>query len=59
VALRLNATLRPGVVLMPKGLWRRHTRNGSVASALVPDAVSPISGGALFNDTWVEVAACR
>jgi anaerobic selenocysteine-containing dehydrogenase len=58
VPLRLNDTLRSGVVFLPKGLWRRHTSNGSVASALVPDAVSPISGGALFNDTWVEVAAC-
>jgi anaerobic selenocysteine-containing dehydrogenase len=55
VPLRLNAGVRPGVVNLPKGLWNRHTRNGAVATALVPDEISEISGGACFNDARVEV----
>ncbi len=56
VAVRLSADLRPGVVSLPKGLWNRHTRNGSVSNALVPDWVSAVSGGACFNDARVEVS---
>ncbi len=55
VPLRINAGVRPGVVNLPKGLWNRHTRNGAVSTALVPDEVSEISGGACFNDARVEV----
>jgi len=51
----LSAEIRPGVVAIPKGLWRKASRNGKVASALVPDRVSRISGGACFNDARVEV----
>jgi anaerobic selenocysteine-containing dehydrogenase len=57
VALKLATTLRPGVVHLPKGIWNRHTRNGVVGTALVPDFISPISGGACFNDARVEVAS--
>lgn len=56
VRLRINGSLRPGVVYLPKGIWNRHTRNGSVGTALVPDAVSAISGGACFNDARVQVS---
>jgi anaerobic selenocysteine-containing dehydrogenase len=56
VSLRFNPTLRPGVVYLPKGIWNRHTENGRVGTALVPDDVSAISGGALFNDARVEVS---
>ena len=55
VPLRLNPDLRPGVVNLPKGMWNRHTRNGSVGTALVSDEVSPVSGGARFNDARVDV----
>ncbi len=55
VRLRINEDLRRGVVFLPKGIWSRHTRNGSVGTALVPDAVSAVSGGACFNDARVEV----
>lgn len=55
VPLRLNDGMRPGVVNIPKGLWNRHTRNGAVATALVPDAISEIANGACFNDARVEV----
>jgi anaerobic selenocysteine-containing dehydrogenase len=59
VPLRVSKALRPGVVYLPKGLWNRHTRNGRVGTALVPDFVSPISGGACYNDCRVEVSAAR
>jgi anaerobic selenocysteine-containing dehydrogenase len=57
VPLRVSAALRPGVALVPKGTWRRHSRNGACGTALVPDFVSPLSGGACFNDARVEVGA--
>jgi anaerobic selenocysteine-containing dehydrogenase len=57
VPLRISAEVRAGVVQLPKGLWTRHTRNGSVGSALVPDDLSAVSGGACFNDARVEVTA--
>lgn len=56
VRARLSAKLRPGVVFLPKGIWRRATLNGAVATALVPDTVTEVSGGACFNDARVEVA---
>jgi len=43
------------VVYLPKGIWNRHTKNGRVGTALVPDTVSAVSGGACFNDARVEV----
>jgi anaerobic selenocysteine-containing dehydrogenase len=57
VRLRVSDALRPGVVYLPKGIWNRHTRNGRAGTALVPDAVSAVSGGACFNDARVEVSA--
>ncbi len=57
VPLRISRALRPGVALVPKGTWRRHSRNGACGTALVPDFVSPLSGGACFNDARVEVGA--
>jgi len=55
VRMRVSRDMRPGVVCLPKGIWNRHTRNGSVGNALVPDTVSAIAGGACFNDARVEV----
>ncbi len=55
-SVRFDDRLRPGVVSLPKGMWRRATLNGSVVNALVPDTVTPISGGACFNDARVQVA---
>jgi anaerobic selenocysteine-containing dehydrogenase len=55
VPLRLNRDVRPGVVFLPKGLWNRHTRNGAVSTAVSPDHVTAVSGGACFNDARVEV----
>ena len=34
--LSVSPTIRPGTVSLPKGLWRRSTRNGFTGTALVP-----------------------
>ena len=47
--------MRPGTVSLPKGLWSRHTLNGSTANALAPDTLTDLGAGACFNDARVEV----
>ena len=56
VVARIDADLRPGVVSMPKGLWRRDIPGGLTANALVPDTLNDLAGGACFNDARVEIA---
>ncbi len=51
----VNATNRPGVVSIPKGLWRSATRNGWTSNALVSDHVDELGGGACYNDARVEI----
>ncbi|MDZ7266015.1 MAG: molybdopterin-dependent oxidoreductase [candidate division KSB1 bacterium] len=53
--LRIQARVRSGVVVMPKGAWRRAARNGKTANALTPDTLNAVGGGACFNDARVEV----
>jgi anaerobic selenocysteine-containing dehydrogenase len=48
-------TVRPGAVSLPKGLWSRHTQNGSTANALAPDTLTDLGAGACFNDARVQV----
>lgn len=48
-------TVRPGTAWMPKGLWSRHTLNGSTANALAPDTLSDLGAGACFNDARVQI----
>ena len=55
VAARLNPDLRPGVVLLPKGLWSHNTLSGSTANAVAPDSYTDLGQGACFNDARVEV----
>jgi anaerobic selenocysteine-containing dehydrogenase len=55
--LMVGPGIRPGTVSLPKGLWRRSTRNGLTSTALVPDALTDIGGGACFNDARVQVAS--
>ena len=55
--LGVSPLLRPGVVSLPKGLWRRSTANGRTATALVPDTLTDLGGGACFNDARVQVAS--
>ena len=45
-----------GTVILPKGLWMRHTWNQQTANALAPDTLTDIAGGACFNDARVDVA---
>lgn len=53
--LTITPIIRPGTVALPKGLWRESTANGASATAVVPDALTDIAGGACFNDARVEV----
>jgi anaerobic selenocysteine-containing dehydrogenase len=55
--LDVEKNMRTGTVSLPKGLWRRSTRNGVTGTALVPDALTDIAGGACFNDARVQVAS--
>ncbi len=52
---RVNGRIRPGVVLLPKGAWRRSSGNGFTATALCPADTQRVGGGACFNDARVEV----
>jgi anaerobic selenocysteine-containing dehydrogenase len=53
--VQIGAGIRPGTVALPKGLWRRHTANGYTATALAPDTLTDLGGGACFNDARVQV----
>ncbi len=52
---KVSANMRPGVVRLPKGLWRKHTASGTTANAVIPDHLSDIGGGACYNDARVEI----
>jgi anaerobic selenocysteine-containing dehydrogenase len=56
-ALSVSPAIRPGIVSLPKGLWRRSTLNGYTATSLAPDTLTDIGGGACFNDARVQVAS--
>jgi anaerobic selenocysteine-containing dehydrogenase len=55
--LSISAMVPLGTVSLPKGLWRRNMSNGSTGTALVPDTLTDIGGGACFNDARVQVAS--
>ena len=57
VPLTVAPAIRPGTVSLPKGIWRRSTRNNVTGTALVPDTLTDIGGGACFNDARVQVAS--
>jgi anaerobic selenocysteine-containing dehydrogenase len=52
---RLSPDLRPGVVLLAKGLWSHNTLSGTTANALAPDSYADLGEGACFNDARVQV----
>lgn len=52
---KVDNGVRPGVVAMPKGAWRKSSRNGLTSTALCPSHVNEVGGGACFNDARVEV----
>ena len=53
--LQVGPWIRTGIVMLPKGLWRKHTANGYTANALAPDTLTDLGGGACFNDARVQV----
>jgi anaerobic selenocysteine-containing dehydrogenase len=53
--VRIGPWVRQGTVSLPKGLWRKHTANGYTATALAPDGLTDLGGGACFNDARVQV----
>ena len=53
---RVSSDMREGVCLMPKGLWRKHSKNGYTANALIPPHFADLGGQAAFNDARVQVA---
>ena len=55
--LGLTPGIRQGTASLPKGLWRRSLRNGFTGTALVPDSLTDLGGGACFNDARVQVAS--
>ena len=55
--LRVAPSIRPGTVSLPKGIWRRSTRNNATGTALVPDTLTDLGAGACFNDARVQVAS--
>jgi anaerobic selenocysteine-containing dehydrogenase len=54
--VKVASEVRPGVCVLAKGLWRRHTRNGYTANALIPPGLADLGGQAAFNDARVQVA---
>src|SRR5471032_254197 len=55
--LTVAPSIRPGTISLPKGIWRRSTRNNATGTALVPDTLTDIGAGACFNDARVQVAS--
>jgi len=55
VTLHTTEKIAQGVVMIPKGIWRRHANGGATAAALCPDHVERTGGGACFNDARVRV----
>jgi anaerobic selenocysteine-containing dehydrogenase len=55
--LKVVAAIRRGTVSLPKGIWRRSTRNNMTTTALVPDSLTDLGAGACFNDARVQVAS--
>ncbi|MGH7598255.1 MAG: molybdopterin-containing oxidoreductase family protein [bacterium] len=53
--VKVSEMIRSGVAAMPKGAWRKASANGQTATALAPDTLSAVGGGACFNDARVEV----
>jgi anaerobic selenocysteine-containing dehydrogenase len=52
---KVASEVRTGVCVLPKGLWRKHSRNGFTANALVGDGIADLGGQATYNDARVEV----
>jgi len=53
--VRISTKIRKGVVILPKGAWQRSSLNGQTSTALCPDHLNVVGGGACYNDARVEV----
>jgi anaerobic selenocysteine-containing dehydrogenase len=53
---RVSDDVRPGVAVLPKGLWSHNSENGATANVLCPDTLTDLGDGACFNDARVEVS---
>jgi anaerobic selenocysteine-containing dehydrogenase len=53
--VEVAADVREGVCVLPKGLWRKHSRNGYTANALIPASFADLGGQAAYNDARVQV----
>lgn len=53
--VKIDEKVRTGVIILPKGAWRKASLNASTATALCPDDVNQIGGAACYNDARVEV----
>ena len=52
---RISDRIRDGVCGIPKGAWQKSSRNGQTSTALCPQHVNAVAGGACFNDARVQV----
>jgi anaerobic selenocysteine-containing dehydrogenase len=52
---KVSPEVRAGVCVLPKGLWRKHARNGFTSNALIPQGIADLGGQAAFNDARVQV----
>ncbi len=51
----VSARVREGVASMPKGAWRKASRNRKVSTALCPPHTQEVGGGACYNDARVQI----
>lgn len=52
---KVDDSVPPGVLELPKGLWCRSTFDQTTSNALCPDALTDFGGGATFNDARVQL----
>lgn len=53
--VEISDRISRSVASMPKGAWMKSSANGRTSTALCPDAVNIVAGGACYNDARVEV----
>jgi anaerobic selenocysteine-containing dehydrogenase len=53
--LDTSTSIRKGVVMLPKGAWSFSSKNGQTSTALCPDHVNVVAGGACYNDARVAI----
>jgi anaerobic selenocysteine-containing dehydrogenase len=57
VRLAVSADTRPGVAVVPKGIWLRHFADGWGINRLTPATGDALVNGACFNDALVDVVS--